>query len=153
MHTSSSTSLLLLIRIDSAYYICTHTLTFPKPTSCRWLPNGSRSSQANCISLWMQTHTHVLTLHLFFSSLMELDPLRMTTRLLRISGHYPQALRPAARLLSAFHPTSVKNQVRSAPCASAPVLFISFLLFYVFVFFLCLIFYVQRKTRQERFTS
>lgn len=51
----------------------TQTLTFLKPTSCRWLPNESRCSQASCISLWMQTqtthiHTHTHTTPIFLLS-------------------------------------------------------------------------------------
>lgn len=94
------------------------------PASYRLFPNGSRSSQAYSISRYarykhapLHTHTHTLPISLPSNGA---GPLRMTTRLLRISGHYPRASGPRGRLAAhslCLSPHIRQNQVHAPSCA------------------------------------
>lgn len=114
------------------YTIHPHTY-ISSPATYRLFPNGTTSSHTTTSPSLSNTHTRPISL---LSN--GAGPLRMTTRPLRISGHYPQgnASGPWGQLAAhslRLSPHICQKQVRTAPCVSPLSLFIT-----LTIFILCL---------------
>lgn len=118
------------MEIDSAFYMCTDIAAHQHLIGYSLMEADPLKQTASLTALCTKIHLRTITQkHTGPVSLLSngAGPLRMTTRLLRISGHYPQASgpwgRPAAHTLC-LSPNIRQKQVHTSSSSSTATLYL-----------------------------